>query len=89
VGRFVYRAGDPASGQVEHEYDHVLMGRVDPSAELAPDETEVADLQWLTPDALRSRLAADPDAYAPWLSGVLAAWEEFAARGDRTQRSIG
>src|SRR5690606_20989395 len=54
LGRYVYRADDPASGQVEHEYDHVLLGRVDDGTALRPDPGEVAALRWVT----RPELAA-------------------------------
>jgi isopentenyl-diphosphate Delta-isomerase len=81
VGRFVYRAGDPVSGQVEHEYDHVLVGWVDWSVQLAPDGAEVADLRWVAPDELRAGLRAEPDTYAPWLSDVVSVWHDFRSRG--------
>jgi isopentenyl-diphosphate delta-isomerase len=70
LGTYVYRAADPVSGQVEHEYDHVLLGRVGGDAVLRPDPGEVAALRWVTRPELAAALADDPDAYAPWLPGV-------------------
>jgi isopentenyl-diphosphate Delta-isomerase len=71
VGVFSYRASDPASGRVEHEWDHVLVGRVRAVVAVAPDPAEVSEYAWVAPDRLDAALAADPDAYTPWLAGVL------------------
>jgi isopentenyl-diphosphate delta-isomerase len=70
VGVYAYRAGDPATGLVEHEYDHVLLGIVDASVRLKPDPAEVAALRWMEPADLRADIIANPLAYAPWLDGV-------------------
>jgi isopentenyl-diphosphate delta-isomerase len=74
VGVYVYRASDPASGRVEHEYDHVLTGRVPAGLPCSTDPTEVAAVDWVHPAQLSANLSANPDAYAPWLGGVLATW---------------
>jgi isopentenyl-diphosphate delta-isomerase len=71
VGVYLYRAEDPSTGRVEYEYDHVLRGEFSPSTSVLPDPDEVADLRWMHPEELRARMATDPDAYAPWLAGVL------------------
>jgi isopentenyl-diphosphate delta-isomerase len=70
AGVYAYRAEDPASGRIEHEYDHVLVGTVGSPA-LRPDPAEVADLRWISPAELREYLRARPGDYAPWLAGVL------------------
>lgn len=67
-----YRAEDPRTGRVEHEYDHVLVGRVPADPRVRPDPAEVAGVRWVAPDRLRADLADHPDRYAPWLDGVLA-----------------
>jgi isopentenyl-diphosphate delta-isomerase len=72
IGVYVYRAADPQTGRVEHEYDHVLLGQIDPEASMQPDPEEVAALRWMQPDALRTALQSEPDSYAPWLAGVAA-----------------
>ncbi|NUR27975.1 MAG: isopentenyl-diphosphate Delta-isomerase [Catenulispora sp.] len=71
VGVYAYRADDPATGRVEYEHDHVLLGIVD-SDELRPrpDPAEVAALRWVASTELWAELAASPSAYAPWLAGV-------------------
>jgi isopentenyl-diphosphate delta-isomerase len=72
VGVYVYTAADPATGRVEVEYDHVLLGRLDPAVPLRPDPAEVAELRWVTPAELSVDLRVNRDEYAPWLDGALA-----------------
>lgn len=78
LGTFVYRAGDPATGQVEYEYDHVLLGRVAADQPLDPDPAEVAALRWVTAGELARGLAQDPHVYTPWLDGVFDVWQQGA-----------
>jgi isopentenyl-diphosphate delta-isomerase len=80
AGVHYYQAEDPRTGRVEHEYDHVLVGRVPAGVRVAPDPAEVATVRWLAPDQLRADLAAHPGQYAPWLDGVLAVAATAAAR---------
>jgi isopentenyl-diphosphate delta-isomerase len=75
VGVYLYRAADPVSRLVEHEYDHVLVGRVPAEPAVAPDPAEVAALRWADPVRLRAELTAAPWLYAPWLEGVVSVWE--------------
>jgi isopentenyl-diphosphate delta-isomerase len=69
VGVHTYVASDPETGLVEHEYDHVLVGRAPADLPLHPDPTEVEATRWATPEAVLAEIA-DP-IYAPWLAGVL------------------
>jgi isopentenyl-diphosphate delta-isomerase len=71
IGSFVYRAEDPASGRVEYEYDHVLVGHVGADVRPDPDPAEVAEWRWADPGGLREDLAANPGGYAPWLGQVI------------------
>jgi isopentenyl-diphosphate delta-isomerase len=71
IGVYVYRAADPATGRVEHEYDHVLVGRVPAALALAPDPTEVAEVRWASVADLVAEVGKAPDSYAPWLNGVV------------------
>ena len=68
VGSFEYRA-ELANGLVEHEVDHVFVGRFIGTP--APDPAEVSAWKWMGLDALRTDLAAHPERYAPWLEEVL------------------
>lgn len=77
AGVYLYRAEDPQTGRVEHEYDHVVVGRVLADSYLHPDPAEVAGVRWLAPDRLRADLADNPNRYAPWLGGVLAVASEL------------
>ncbi|WBB61003.1 isopentenyl-diphosphate Delta-isomerase [Streptomyces sp. WMMC500] len=80
AGVYLYRAEDPRTGRVEHEYDHVVVGLVPADVPLDPDPAEVADVRWVPPEELRADLAAHPDHYAPWLGGVLAVATNAADR---------
>jgi isopentenyl-diphosphate delta-isomerase len=65
-----YHAGDPATGRVEHEWDHVVLGRVEGEPP-NPDPAEIDDYAWVHPQDLRTALATAPERYTPWLAGVL------------------
>jgi isopentenyl-diphosphate delta-isomerase len=80
VGVYVYRALDPTTERIEHEYDHVLVGEVNGEAP-RPDPDEVAATRWADPDEVRRAIAGEPSSYAPWLSGVMAVWEAAARTG--------
>jgi isopentenyl-diphosphate delta-isomerase len=77
VGIYSYYAEDPATGRVEYEYDHVLIGELPSSRALLPDAAEVAELRWETVASVRAGLAAEASAYAPWLAGVTDRLTEF------------
>jgi isopentenyl-diphosphate Delta-isomerase len=79
IGVYSYYADDPASGRVEYEYDHVLLGDLPAGHDPVPDPDEVAALRWVPVAELRAAIAADPRSYAPWLAGVV---ECLAERGD-------
>jgi isopentenyl-diphosphate delta-isomerase len=82
VGVYVYRAGDPATGRVEHEYDHVVVGRIAADVPLRPDPAEIAELRWVHVPELYQDLEERPADYAPWLGGVLAAWHDHVGTVD-------
>jgi len=65
---FVYRA-ELAGGLVEHELDHLVVGRW--TGEPMPDGREVAEWRWVARDALERDLAATPQRYTAWLPYVL------------------
>ncbi|WP_433299797.1 isopentenyl-diphosphate Delta-isomerase [Actinoplanes sp. CA-030573] len=80
VGVYTYRAADPVTGRVEHEYDHVLLGDLPAGARPSPDPAEVADLRWVSISALIDGLAADPSSYSPWLAGVTTCLADHLSR---------
>lgn len=70
VGSFIYRATCPASGLVEHELDHVLVGTT--AGEPTPDPYEVDATQWEEPDLLLAgRTNLREGLLAPWLLPAL------------------
>jgi len=71
IGVYLYRAADEATGRVEHEYDHVLLGTVPADVALVPDPDEVDATRWADVAELRASLASEPDTYSPWLAGVI------------------
>jgi diphosphomevalonate decarboxylase/isopentenyl-diphosphate delta-isomerase, type 1 len=68
-GYFHYRA---ACGHdlMEHEVDHVFVSYVDPSV-VTPHPEEVADVRWMSVDALQAKLIENPSEYTPWLKAAL------------------
>jgi isopentenyl-diphosphate delta-isomerase len=81
VGVLTYAASDPATGRIEHEYDHVLVGHVGSDLATVPDPDEVASLAWVNPSAALDDAAGARSAeYAPWLPGVLRIALEAAGR---------
>jgi isopentenyl-diphosphate Delta-isomerase len=70
-GVYLYRADDPSTGRVEHEYDHVLVGRVPAALTVAPDPDEVSALRWADAQTLARDLPDGAPEYAPWLGGVI------------------
>ncbi len=69
IGSFTYRATDPDSGLVEHEVDHVLVGRH--AGDPDPDPSEVGAWRWVEFGSLMADVAARPGRYTPWLPQVL------------------
>lgn len=64
--QLVYRAEDPRSGLVEHEYLHVFRGRF--VGEPRPDPDEVGAWRWMAPRAVRRALARCPGLFTPWFA---------------------
>ena len=62
--QLVYRAEDPESGLIEHEYLHVFRGRFmdDPR----PDPAEVGAWRWTPVGAVRRGLVKSPHFFTPW-----------------------
>jgi len=67
VGTFTYRATCPASGLVEHEFDHVLIGYTDEVPQ--PDPDEVDSTAWHRADEVRAGLPRGE--HAPWLGPAM------------------
>lgn len=72
---FIYRAEVGAS-LVEHELDHVFIGRCNGVAH--PDPDEIAAVEWVDVSEVRHDVVANPARYSAWFSIAL---RELAARG--------
>lgn len=65
---FVYKA-DFDNGLIEHEFDHVLVGRYSRQPQMNPEE--VQNFQYISLDLLQERVKQNPQNYTPWLSIIL------------------
>jgi len=76
---FTYRA-EVGGGLVEHELDHVFVGRWEGAP--APDAAEVDGWRWAPLDDLARDAEAHPEAYTPWIRMILAdpRWRERLRR---------
>ena len=72
---FVYRA-ELEGDLVEHEVDHVLVGRFE--GDPAPDPDEVSAWRWADAQALAREISTHPERYAPWFR---LAYDEVGAPG--------
>ncbi len=68
--QLIYRAQDPVSGLIEHEYLHVYWGRLveDPR----PNPDEVGAWRWMDIAAIRRALERRPQAFTPWFGLLIA-----------------
>jgi isopentenyl-diphosphate delta-isomerase len=60
----VYRAEDPVSGLIEHEYLHVFWGRFVDVPRPNPDE--VGAWRWMGIPGIRRALGRRPELFTPW-----------------------
>jgi isopentenyl-diphosphate delta-isomerase len=63
--QFRYRA-ELDRGLIEHEFDHVCIGRFDGEPE--PDPEEASAYRWIDLETLAGDIRAHPERYAPWFS---------------------
>ena len=68
VDHFVYFA-KLEGGLVEHELDHVVVGRWNGTA--TPDPREVSETKWIEQDRLLEELAESPGRYTAWFRSVV------------------
>jgi isopentenyl-diphosphate delta-isomerase len=70
VSTFMYR-GDVGGLLMEHELDHLFVGRCGAALVPEPDALEVAGWRWVDPGQLARDLARQPDRFTIWLAPVL------------------
>jgi isopentenyl-diphosphate delta-isomerase len=75
---FLYRA-QFENKLIEHEYDHVFVGKFE--GVFVPDETEVEDWKWTGLEELRRDISLRPGEYTYWLKAALNTdgWRRFEA----------
>jgi isopentenyl-diphosphate delta-isomerase len=66
--RYTYRA-ELDNGLVEHEVDHVFIGRFDGVP--TPDPAEVSEWRWIAPDDLDAEMARAPGNFTAWFRLLL------------------
>ena len=60
---FIYKA-DVGNGLIEHELDHVFVGRFDSIPNLNPDE--IAQYEWKNHETILKELEDTPEKYTEW-----------------------
>jgi isopentenyl-diphosphate delta-isomerase len=65
---FVYRTA-VTQGMIEHEFDHLFVGRYIGSC--APDPNEVAAVRWWTREEIQEQLQHSPQIFAPWFPFIV------------------
>lgn len=65
---FIYKA-DVGNGLVEHEFDHVLIGRHD--GPINPDPAEVAASRFTEQSCLKNDMQLNPHLYCAWLPYII------------------
>lgn len=69
IGSFCYKA-DLANGLIEHEVDHVFIGKYEGDL-INSNLEEVNACQWLSIEKLRADIKNNPTKYTPWLEQAL------------------
>ena len=89
VDHFVYFA-ELEGGLVEHELDHVVVGRWNGTA--TPDPREVSETRWVEQDRLLQELAEQPGRFTAWVRSVVyhacRSQAELAVGGSDAARAI-
>ena len=74
---FIYRS-ELDNDLTEHELDHVIFGRYEGEPNINPDE--VAEWKWMSMEAIRADIAADPTNYTEWFKIVFEEVDEYLKR---------
>jgi isopentenyl-diphosphate delta-isomerase len=76
VVNFIYRA-DVGGGLVEHELDHVFVGRS--ATEPVPDPSEVREYRWAHVEDLLREMRERPNEFVAWLAPAITALQGAGA----------
>lgn len=74
---FVYKS-DVGQGLIEHEFDHVLIGRFEGEPSLNPDEADA--WKWMAPDDIALDMEAHPEKYTVWFRIALPEVRKYLAQ---------
>lgn len=85
VHGFVYRA-EVGNDLIEHEYDHVFVGRCDALPRCDPLEVEA--WRWIEPHSLMRLVARRPDLFTYWFRRCLAERPQLLAPGTGPGREV-
>jgi len=66
---FIYKAVDEGSGLIEHEYDHVFIGKYE--GEIPFNEDEVQAVEWISIENLLKDVEEKPEKYSFWFKIIL------------------
>jgi isopentenyl-diphosphate delta-isomerase len=64
---FIYK--EKVGNLIEHEFDHVFLGRFDGKPK--PDKKEVADWRWVKLAELEADIKKKPKKYTPWFKIII------------------
>ena len=68
VGTLIYKA-KVSNDLIEHEFDHVYVGRF--NAQAQPDPNEAHDWAWIDTQTLTTQLIEQPELYTVWFKKIL------------------
>lgn len=81
VTAFLYQT-ELANGLMEHEYDHIFLGRF--SGNPVPNPEEVSEWRWVPVDAVRDDVTTNPQRYTVWFGQVLERCDGLSVEDNRT-----
>jgi len=65
---FIYKT-DVSDGLIEHEYDHLFVGRCTTTPQ--PNLEEVESVVWWTQEEIEEKLQTTPEIFAPWFPFIV------------------
>lgn len=71
---FIYKAPFE-NGLTEHEYDHIMIGYFNNKPNINPEE--VADWKWMSLEAVKADMKANPDIYTAWFKIIFEKFYEY------------
>lgn len=80
--KFMYRV-EFDNGLIEHEIDHVFIGKYD--GNVSPNEDEVEEIRWVTQDKLNKEICEHPEGFTYWFQ-ILMKQPEMQIIGQQIKR---